>query len=313
MGPYVVTLLLVVASALFAWSMGSHYTGAVMGTAYGSGVLSMRRAQGLAALFALAGSYLASHRVIITYASTLVPRAIPLDIAAAQLSASLVTMMSTYFRLPTSTIQIYTFSLLGAAWVAKLPIEGAGVGHVVVFWAAGPLLATLVGYLLGRAGLPRLSERVVTGFVLIASVYSAFTLGSNDVSNAASSLVALHLLPVRMAGLYGGLFMLVGILTWGRPLLRRVGRDIIPSLNVPLAASAQLAQAIVMTGINAAGYNASLNQTIVGGLTGSGLATGANRLNWPVVRSIILNWTWSPVLGLLASAVMTVALRALFG
>lgn len=307
-------VLVFAASALFAWTMGSHYTGAVMGTAYGSGVLSMRTAQLLAAGAAIVGSALASIHVISTYANGLVPHVPRVDIAAAQLAAALVTTASTYFRLPTSTIQIYTFSLLGTALVGGLPIHGAGFGLVILFWAVGPLVAAGIGFILARLGLgiAKRSARVLTWFVIVVSLYSSFTLGSNDVSNAAASLVALHLLSARAAGLYGGVFIALGVLTWGRPLLRRIGHDII-QLDVPLAATAQLAQAITLTIINAAGYNASINQTIVGGLTGSGLAANRSALKWKVIRTIVLNWTWSPALGLSCAALLTVALRALFG
>ncbi len=149
-------------------------------------------------------------------------------------------------------------------------------------------------------------------FVIGASVYSSFTLGSNDVSNAASSLVTLHIFPARLAGLYGGIFMALGVLTWRQRLITRIGHDIL-RLDVPLAATSQLAQALSLTIINAVGYNASINQTIVGGLTGSGLAVARDRLNWTLLRNIVLNWTWSPVLGLGCSALVTVILRAIFG
>jgi PiT family inorganic phosphate transporter len=307
-------ILALVASALFAWSMGSHYTGAVMGTAYGSGVLSLRKAQMLAAGAALVGSVLASINVIDTYANGLVPQVSRVDIAAAQLAAALVTTASTYFKLPTSTIQIYAFSLLGAALVGGLPIHSVGFGFVILFWAIGPLAAFGIGFILARLGLKTAekSKRVLTWFVVLVSLYSSFTLGSNDVSNAASSLVALNLLPARLAGLYGGFFMAIGVLTWGRFLLERIGRDIL-KLDVPLAAISQLAQALALTIINGVGYNASINQTIVGGLTGAGLAVARNKLNWQVIRRIVLNWTWSPALGLGCSALLSVLLHALFG
>jgi len=311
MDPLVV--LVFVASALFAWSMGSHYTGAVMGTAYGSGLLSLRKAQILAAAFALLGSAVASINVIHTYANGLVPRASRVDIVAAQFTAAIVTTISTYFRLPTSTIQIYTFSLLGAALVGGLPVSGAGFGFVILFWVAGPLLSVGIGFMLARIGLgvARREESILTWFVILVSIYSSFTLGSNDVSNAASSLVALGLLPARLAGLYGGFFIAVGVLTWGQGLIRRVGHDIL-RLDVPLAATAQLSQAISLTIINRLGYNASINQTIVGGLTGTGLAVDRQKLNWSVLRNIVLNWTWSPVLGLSCSAIMTVIFHSMF-
>jgi PiT family inorganic phosphate transporter len=306
-----ILILVLVSSAFFAGSMGSHYTGAVMGTAYGSGILSVRKAQIFAAIAAIIGSVVASINVIDTYANGLVPQASPLDIAAVQLSAAIVTTVSSYFKLPTSTIQIYTFSLLGFALVGGLPIHGVGFGLVILFWAVGPLLAFIIGFILAKIGLGYIKESVLIWFVIVVSIYSSFTLGSNDVSNAASSLVAMKLMPARMAGLYGGFFMLIGILTWGQRLLKRIGQDIL-KLDVPLAATAQLSQAITLSIINTVGYNASINQTIVGGLIGSGLAADRNKLNWNVIRNILMNWIWSPVLSLSSSVLITIILKAIF-
>ncbi len=308
------TLLLLGSSALFAWSMGSHYTGAVMGTAYGSGVLSLRNAQILAAIFALIGASVASVHVINTYAGGLVSTSSITDVAAAQLAAALVTTASTYFRLPTSTIQIYTFSLLGVALVGGLPIHGAGYGLVIAGWAGGPLAALALGYLLAKFGLAHAvkAQKVLVWFVIGTSIWSSCTLGSNDVSNAASSLVLAHLTSARMAGVFGGVFMALGVLTWGRGLLRRVGHDIL-KLDVPLAAAAQLSQATTLTIENAFGLNASINQTIVGGLTGTGVAVSPDKLNRKVLRNIVLNWLWSPVLGTAVAALVTLVLHAALG
>jgi len=309
-----VLIVLFASSALFAWSMGSHYTGAVVGTAYGSGILSIGRAQLVAATAAFVGSAVASVDVIDTYAHGLVTRSSPIDISAALLAAAIVTTISTYFRLPTSTIQIYTFSLLGAAIAGGLPIRLAGFGLVIVFWALGPLVGFVLGYLLARLGInvARRGQQALTWFVVGVSLYSSFTLGSNDVSNAVASLVMLNLLSPHLAGLYGGIFMALGVLTWGRGLCERIGRGILP-LDVPLAASAQLSQAFAMTIINRVGFNASINQTIVGGLTGVGTAVAPEKLNRRAIRNIALNWTWSPILGLSSAALASVVFHAVFG
>lgn len=148
--------------------------------------------------------------------------------------------------------------------------------------------------------------------MIVISAYSAFTLGSNDVSNAASSLVISHQLPARVAGLYGGVFMALGVLTWGRRLVERVGTGII-DLDVPLAASSQLSQAITLTALNVTGYNASINQTIVGGLVGAGSANKENKINRKNVLNIVATWFWSPVLGIASAALGSLILRAIFG
>ena len=111
-----------------------------------------------------------------------------------------------------------------------------------------PLGAFALGYLIAKSRLPQAARiaRAMKWFVVGASVWSAFTLGSNDVSNAGSSLVLANLTSARLAGVLGGAFMALGVLTWGRGLLRRIGKDIL-QLDVPLAATAQLSQAITLT------------------------------------------------------------------
>lgn len=309
-----VLVLLFAASAFFAWSMGSHYAGAVMGTAYGAGILSLRRALLLTAVFALAGSVLASVKVVDTYAHGLVTQATRVDVTAALVAAAVVTTVSTYYKLPTSTIQIYTFSLLGVALESRLPIHLAGFGLVILFWVAGPVAAFAIGHVLARLGLgsAKRGQGALTWFVVAASVYSAFTLGSNDVSNAVSSLVMLKLLSPRLAGLWGGAFMALGALTWGQRLLKRIGHDIV-RLDVPLAATAQLSQAAAISAANALGHNASINQTIVGGLAGAGSAVRRAHLDRRVLRNIVLGWILSPLFGVAGAAAMSALLHVAFG
>ncbi|MGI8576712.1 MAG: hypothetical protein ACR2KG_02085 [Nocardioidaceae bacterium] len=79
------------------------------------------------------------------------------------------------------------------------------------------LIAVALGNVLGRV-MPHVALRgawVLAAAVIVISAYSAFALGSNDVSNAASSLVIAHPVSARLAGLYGGVFMAIGVLTWG--------------------------------------------------------------------------------------------------
>lgn len=305
------TGLALFASALFAWSMGSHYTGSVAGTAYGARVFSLRTALVLTAVFTLIGSVSAGLNVIGTYAGVLTG-ATRVDIAGAQLAAAIVTSASTYFKLPTSTIQIYAFSLLGMALVERIPVNGIAFGLLIAGWVAGPLVAFGVGFLLARLASPLLRRRAQVGhwFLVVVALYSAFVLGSNDVSNAASSLVSSHLLTPRLAALFGGGFMALGVLTWGRRTLERIGQDIIP-LDVSLAAVAQFSKALTLTALNLLGYNASINQTIVGGLVGAGTAVARNKVNRRVVRNIMLNWTLSPVMGLACSALVSLGLHAI--
>lgn len=303
-------LVLLPASALFAWSMGSHYTGSVAGAAYGAGVLSLRASLLLTAGFTMIGAVIGSVRVVDTYA-TVVPHAPLADVISAQVAASVVTTTSTFFKLPASTIQVYGFSLLGAALVGGAAIDGWAFALIVVGWAVGPVAAFGIGLSLSRLGrgLAGRGEQVLRWFLIAVVIYSGFILGSNDVSNAAASLVNAARFPVRLAALYGGAFMALGVITWGGRMLRRIGHDILP-LTVQMGATAQLSKAIALSLANTLGYNASINQTITAGLVGVGLAQQENRLNKKVARTIVLNWVLSPILGLGVAALAALIFRA---
>ncbi|NUQ21677.1 MAG: inorganic phosphate transporter, partial [Gemmatimonadaceae bacterium] len=60
------TILLVALAFSFAWSIGSHYTGACMGMPYALGAVGARTALALMAPLALAGAALASGGVATT-------------------------------------------------------------------------------------------------------------------------------------------------------------------------------------------------------------------------------------------------------
>lgn len=305
--------LLLASSAVFAWSMGSHYTGSVTGTAYGAGVMSIRTALILTAILTVVGATIGGVGVIGTY-TKLVPHAPTLYVAAAQLAAAIVTIAATRFKLPTSTIQVYAFSLLGGALVGDLHVSAGDLELILLGWVLGPSLAFMLGLVLARLGfrIAHRGERALRWLLIGVAIYSAFILGSNDVSNAAASLVDVHLLSARLAGLVGGACMAVGTITWGGRMLARIGREILP-LDVSLAASAQLSKALALSVANALGYNASINQTIVGGLIGAGASVARNQIDRGVARNIALNWTLSPVLALASSALIAELLKLSVG
>jgi len=309
----VTDILLLFSSAFFAWNMGSHYAGSVAGTAYGSKALPMSWLLVITAMFTVVGSGVGSLGVVGTY-SALLRGATGLDIAAAQMAAAIVTAVATFLRLPTSTIQIYAFSTVGVALERGLPFHGALFGAIVVGWLCGPLAAFALSFGFTKiSGGLRLRDHEVTRWLLLITVaYSAFVLGSNDVSNAAASVVGVGLIGPRWAALLGGSLMAVGVLTWGRGTIERIGRDIVP-LEIPSALTAQLSKAVSLTVVNALGYNASINQSIVGGLIGTGIAKNGRDVNWTVLRNIVLNWTLSPLLGTAAAIVAVMLFRTIPG
>lgn len=73
-------------------------------------------------------------------------------------SGGLLTMLFNFLRLPTSTIQILVYCVIGAAVAAGLNTDWTTLGTLAGVWVAAPLAACALGYLLTRA-LDRLVPR----------------------------------------------------------------------------------------------------------------------------------------------------------
>lgn len=283
MGP--VDALVGVLALLAAWSMGHHYSGAVVGTAFGSRSITLGRGLFVSGLLVIVGATLSN--VVQTYANL---AKVGGDYSVVVLlSFVLMSNVTTYLKIPTSTIQLYTFGILGAALASGTPISLPTLAIIVVSWAVAPTL----GYALGRMVYRYIpASEHLRHLILATMLYSALVLGLNDVSNAATSLVVsgVAILPAKFVC---GVAMMVGMVTWGSRLAKRVGEDLV-ELDAKKAASAQLTKSIVISVLNVLGVNASMNQTIVAALA----SMGARK---KVLRSIVLGWIYSPVIGFAVS------------
>ena len=316
-------LALVAIVLAFAWSIGAHYTGACMGMPYGSGSIRLWPALVTMAVLALVGAVLLSHRVEVTVGLRIIDaRQVTLEGAVVILVVAFaLTTLYTAVRVPTSTIQILVFSVAGMALGAGIAIHWATIVRLALVWIVAPPLAGGLGYLLTRA-LDRVVERPPHASVpgagaampaslgpwpaLLVAVGAAasLTMGGNDVSNATGMLIMTRSFGLWTAGALGGVGLLVGVLTWGRPLLKTVAFDIV-HVDLPMATAAQLVQAVVVLTAVLFGFFTSMNQALVGAMTGAGLARGQATIQWRTVRNIVQGWLVGPptalVLGFLAA------------
>ena len=229
MGP--VDALTVVLALVAAWSMGHHYSGAVVGTAFGSRSITMRRGLLILGAAVILGAVLST--VVQTYAN--LAKVSGEYVVIVLFSFILMSNVTTYLKVPTSTIQLYTFGVLGAALGSGAFISYPTLAVIVISWAIAPAL----GYLLGRVVYRRIPQSEHLRYLILGTMlYSALVLGLNDVSNAATSLVVSGV-DVLLAKFVCGVAMMVGMVTWGSRLARRVGEELV-EMDARKAASAQL-------------------------------------------------------------------------
>jgi PiT family inorganic phosphate transporter len=304
--PLVVLVLAAVAFA-FAVSIGAHYTGACMGMPFAAGAIRLGPALWLMAPLALVGAVVASGSVESTVGhgildATPVAIGVALAIVAAAL---LLTSAYNLVTIPTSTIQILVFSVVGAGLAAGISIDWSTIEVLLVVWATAPFAAFALGFVLVRAldarrpSVVRRSSSLPHGLALALVAVGAgasFAMGANDVSNASGALVMTGLFGLGLAALIGGVGLAVGVVSWGRPLLRTVAFDIV-RLDPAMATMAQFAQAVVILVSVGFGYFTSMNQALVGAMLGAGVARGRSTVSRGAVRGVLVGWAVGPASG----------------
>lgn len=322
------SLLLILLAVGFAFSMGAHYTGACMGMPRALSAISATGALVVMAPLALIGATFASHGVEHTVAHELLrgPGLSTPGLVIVIGVAFGLTSGFNFLRIPTSTIQILVFCVVGTGLAAGLRVGWTTIIDLAVIWVSAPLVAAAVGFALTRlldlvpgvrmeaareqrsavdeppdvvGGERRLARGPGwwLGSALVAvGALASFTMGANDVANATGSLVAAHTFSPLVAGLVGGAGLALGVLTWGRPLLNKVAFDIV-TVDRPMAAAAQLVQAGVVLAAVGFGFFTSMNQALVGAMTGAAAARGRRTVNRRTLLSILRGWIVGPGAG----------------
>ncbi len=294
---------MVVSGLFFGWTIGSHYTGATMGMAYGSGVIkSPLLATVLIAFFVILGATFESHNVVKTVGTSIIrgEDMTPLGAMVMMLTAALVTAANTWMKWPVSTSQLACCSVVGAAIAMGAPVHwGTTIVFLCVTWVATPLVSAGLGlvftHMADKFSQSAIGSKRALRYLLFAGCcYAAYTLGANNTGNAVGVLFGTKLLTPMKAGFVGGIVMAVGALTWGRPILEKVGKGIV-QLDLSMGVGAKLGQSVTAHTAAFLGYPTSMNQALIGGMAGAGTARGIKTIDLRAMKEIVVSWFLTPV------------------
>jgi inorganic phosphate transporter, PiT family len=173
-----ITILLVLVALGFAWNLGVHYTGAVMGMPYAARSIALWPALILIAILALLGATFASSGVETTVGQHIISDRLvgTPDALVIVFSAGLLTLLYNYWKIPTSTIQILVFCVIGVGLAAGIPIYWNTIGKLAVIWVCAPFIACGLGFLFTRLLdliVPQELARVQTQAQAEKTVYAA--------------------------------------------------------------------------------------------------------------------------------------------
>jgi len=316
------TIGMVMSGLFFGWTIGSHYTGATMGMAYGSGVIkSPLTATILIAVFVILGATFESHNVVKTVGTGIIrgEDMTPLGAMTMMLTAALVTAANTWMKWPVSTSQLACFSVVGSAIAMGAPVFwGTTIIFLFVTWIGTPIISALLGYIFTKLtdvfmrGKSERRQRIMGYALFLGCCYAAYTLGANNTGNAVGVFFGLKLMTPMKAGFVGGIVMAIGALTWGRPILEKVGKGIV-HLDLNMGVGAKLAQSITAHTSAFLGYPTSMNQALIGGVAGAGGAKGLKTLDLKAMKEIVFSWFFTPVVAGIVSFILYFALSHILG
>jgi inorganic phosphate transporter, PiT family len=300
--------------AAIGWSIGANDAANSLGTAVGSKVLTLGQAIICIAVFGFLGAYFQGGFVVKTIGKNIVPLDLlspTMAIVLAQVAifaACIWVVLATYWKMPISTSHSIVGAVAGAGLAIGAPVKWKVLGDIFICWIFTPLGSAVLGYVLFRVLknifyriVPRKYLRPVLSFLIIASgCYVAFTWGANDVANATGVIAGAGVMSPGMCVVFGGLAIVLGILTWGYKVIQTVGSGITHLMPL-MAFCAQLASALNVHLYTVLGVPVSTSHSIVGAIFGVGLVRGVRVLNLRIMREIVICWLATPFVSGLVS------------
>jgi len=302
------------------WSIGANDAANSLGTAVGSKVLTLRQAIILIVVFGFLGAYLQGAYVTKTIGKGIVPldqleKQVAMYVAViASFAACVWVVLATYWKMPISTSHSIVGAVAGAGLAVGAPVRWKMLLDIFVCWIFTPIGAAILGYIFFRMlqnlfyrFLPRKFIKPIVFFLVIASgCYVAYTWGANDVANSVGVISGVGVLTQKASVIFGGLAIVIGIMTWGYKVIETVGSEITRLLPI-MALSAQLASAVNVHLYTVFGIPVSTSHSIVGAICGVGLVRGIRVLNFRIMKDMIICWMATPFIsGLIGYIVLQI-------
>lgn len=145
---------------------------------------------------------------------------------------------------------------------------------------------------------------------LISCVLIAFSIGSNDTSNAFGISVGAGIITFRKAIYLLGVLVFIGAVLQGRNVMRTVGKELVV-LNLEILCVSLLVSAFVIILANWKRLPVSSHQAIIGSLVGSGFAFGSV-VRFDTLLKIVESWVISPIGSLFLAIIVYRVMEEIF-
>lgn len=335
LSPMLDGLLLPLLVALFLGiNMGGSGTAPSFATAHGSGILRRSLIPGLFGLFVLLGALLAGKNTAITLGKEILP-AVSLDYSLTTIilfSVAISLLFANLLGVPQSTSQSTVAALVAPAhYVGQLNTHKIFF-EIIPTWVILPVISFGIMYFLARA-VNRKFDLKYPGYfatdrrqnffrwvVIVTSCYVAFSIGSNNVANAAGPITSmitneLHINPTSnnfllimiLSTLIIAPSFAIGSSIFGHKLIVKTGSEILVIGKVEASMIQFVTASLLLTASVTKGIPTSLVQLNTFAI----LALSVAKVGWKetfskkVVKQFWLIWLISPLIAFLFSYFLT--------
>ncbi|RLD84685.1 MAG: inorganic phosphate transporter [Bacteroidetes bacterium] len=322
-------------SGLFlGWSLGANDAANVFGSAVGTKMVSFKKAAIIAGIFVIIGAVVQGAGGAHTLGSLGKIDALAGSFTVA-LSAAITVFYMTKFKLPVSTTQAIVGGIIGWNFYTGNPTNINSLTKILTTWVAGPILGAIFAVILYQLFKFILKRRkphllkldaFLRFALLVVGAFGSYSLGANNIANVMGIFVSaapttdldfvlFTLSGIQQLFLIGGIAIAIGIFTYSKRIMKRVGNSIVQlsseaalvvvlshSIVLFIFSSQALSDFVASIGLPAIPLvPVSSSQVIVGSIIGIGLLKGGRGIKFGVLGQISIGWVTTPILaGLLA-------------
>ena len=270
---------------------------------YGGGVISRKWASILFGFFVICGAYLIGWRVIKTISKGIIDSNLLTTpnvlIIFAVISTGL--FIANLLKVPASTSQMTVFALVGIG-LSQNAVKWGIFSKLLPLWFILPVSAFIITFLIGKFAYPRIIawtqnhksknfHKSVKFWDIVTSCYTAFSIGSNNVANAAGPIVACAILTSNKAVFLLAPFFGIGGYLLGKGNLKTVGKKI-TDLDLISAAIISLVTGTLLITASLIGLPQSLVQ--LNAFAIFGFAVSMKNIKMSTTKRAFLIWLLTP-------------------
>jgi phosphate/sulfate permease len=301
--------LIFLLAIFFTVNMGSSTFAASFAAAYGSKVVSWKKAVVLFLIFVTLGAVVFGQKVSVTLGNKIIPAEYvsPRVLIIIFLAAGLSLLVANLMKIPqtTSIVTVATIAGVGT-YLNRLNIDT--ILFMLPFWIILPIVAFGLTYLIGRLIYPPrkgnfwIYERVANqqnklkNFVIISSCYNAFSIGTNNVANVIGPLKGAGFIDLTLGLFLFGLVYGAGGQVFKHPI-QTASNKIVP-LGLLSASLISLVCGTLILFASSLGVPQSFVMLKMAAIFAIGsLKHGKTEtFNEPITKQTFITWTINPVI-----------------